>query len=223
VKSFLIVEDDDNIRDLYENLIRKRYGNVHVDQVANGRDALKKVRTLDYTVIIIDLGVPLLNGKEFYEILKKEMPVLAERTVFISGNIYLPEYEFIFEDSRPHLSKPFKPKALYTVLSYTIQREEEEFIARYNTECRRESVRFKGEVGCVLKPYIPGSNLSPCINCKISDYSLDGFSVILEERCISDEKEFLVTIDRYNIRNREAKVVWKNYIDDSLQLGLYWT
>jgi DNA-binding NarL/FixJ family response regulator len=222
VKSFLILEDDHNLRDLYEDLIRKRYDNVHIDQVANGVVALEYAKTVDYTVIIVDLSVPLLNGAKFYEKLKKEMPTLAERTVFISGNIYAPEHEFIFQDSRPYLSKPFKSEDFYTILSHTILREEEKFIDNHSKKCKRESIRFKAEMKCILEPNMADADISHRINCKTSDYSLGGISVIYEGESIPSQREFLVSIDKFKITSRTAKLVWTNTTKNLLQLGLQW-
>jgi YesN/AraC family two-component response regulator len=86
--SFLIVEYDDQVRDLYEILIRKRYGHAHIDYAANGIDAFKKAKTHDYTVVIIDIGLPLLNGIELYNKLKECRPAMARKAIFTSGNIF---------------------------------------------------------------------------------------------------------------------------------------
>lgn len=136
MKKILIVEDNDDLRDLYETLIRKKYDNSHIDHVANGRDALEKVKLLDYTVIVVDIDIPIVNGLEFYKELKKDHPHQAERTIFVSGHIHDPESQFILEELRPHLAKPFRSEDFLKLISYTILKVEERFLARHGKTCK---------------------------------------------------------------------------------------
>ena len=66
----LIVEDDPAIRRLVEKLLVRR--NVETDIAHDGREALAKLRTQSYSVLILDLMVPELNGFEVIEFLKRE-------------------------------------------------------------------------------------------------------------------------------------------------------
>ena len=66
----LIVEDDPAIRRLVEKLLARR--NVEIDTAHNGREAVDKLRTQRYSVLILDLMVPELNGFELIEFLKRE-------------------------------------------------------------------------------------------------------------------------------------------------------
>lgn len=66
----LIVEDDPAIRRLVEKILTRR--NVEIDAVHDGREAVDKLRTQSYSVLILDLMVPELNGFEVIEFLKRE-------------------------------------------------------------------------------------------------------------------------------------------------------
>lgn len=66
----LIVEDDPAIRRLVEKLLTRR--NVEIDTAHDGREAVEKLGTRRYTVLILDLMVPELNGFEVIEFLKRE-------------------------------------------------------------------------------------------------------------------------------------------------------
>ena len=66
----LIVEDDPAIRRLVEKLLTRR--NVEIDTAHDGREAVKKLRHGHYSVLILDLMVPELNGFEVIEFLKRE-------------------------------------------------------------------------------------------------------------------------------------------------------
>lgn len=66
----LIVEDDAAIRRLVERLLAREH--VEIDTAADGRSAIEKLRTERYSVIILDLMMPDVNGFELIEFLKKE-------------------------------------------------------------------------------------------------------------------------------------------------------
>lgn len=66
----LIVEDDPAIRRLVEKLLSRHH--ITVDVAHDGRAALDKLRTENYTVLVLDLMVPELNGFEVIEFLKQE-------------------------------------------------------------------------------------------------------------------------------------------------------
>ncbi|MDP9192186.1 MAG: response regulator [Acidobacteriota bacterium] len=66
----LVVEDDPAIRRLVEKLLA-RLG-IAIDVAADGRIAIEKLRTNTYSVLILDLMIPELDGFEIIEFLKRE-------------------------------------------------------------------------------------------------------------------------------------------------------
>ncbi|HSP34382.1 MAG TPA: response regulator [Thermoanaerobaculia bacterium] len=66
----LIVEDDPAIRRLVVKLLARH--NFEVDSAAEGRTAMEKLRSQRYSVVVLDLMVPEVNGFELIEYLKKQ-------------------------------------------------------------------------------------------------------------------------------------------------------
>jgi DNA-binding response OmpR family regulator len=66
----LIVEDDPAIRRLVEKILARR--NMEIDTAHDGREAVQKLGSQHYSVLILDLMVPELNGFEVIEFLKRE-------------------------------------------------------------------------------------------------------------------------------------------------------
>lgn len=64
----LVVEDDPAIRRLVEKLLARH--KVQIDVVADGRQAIEHLRKTRYSVIVLDLMVPEVNGFEVIEYLK---------------------------------------------------------------------------------------------------------------------------------------------------------
>ena len=66
----LLVEDDAGIRRLVERLLLRRH--LDVESASDGQSALEKLRTGSYTILILDLMVPKVNGFEIIEYIKRE-------------------------------------------------------------------------------------------------------------------------------------------------------
>jgi len=66
----LVVEDDPAIRRLVEKLLRRQ--EIEIDLAADGATALRKLRENSYSVLVLDLMVPEVNGFEIIDFLKKE-------------------------------------------------------------------------------------------------------------------------------------------------------
>ena len=66
----LVVEDDPAIRRLVEKLLSRK--EIAIDAASDGRTAIEKLRTGGYSVIVLDLMVPEVNGFEVIEFLKRE-------------------------------------------------------------------------------------------------------------------------------------------------------
>lgn len=65
----LVVEDDPAIRRLVEKLLTRL--SVDIDTASDGRTAIDKLRTQTYSVLVLDLMVPEVNGFEVIEFLKE--------------------------------------------------------------------------------------------------------------------------------------------------------
>ena len=66
----LVVEDDPAIRRLVEKLLKRM--KIDIDLAADGRTAIDKLRSQRYSVMVLDLMVPELNGFEVIDFLKRE-------------------------------------------------------------------------------------------------------------------------------------------------------
>ncbi|HEX8616895.1 MAG TPA: response regulator [Thermoanaerobaculia bacterium] len=66
----LVVEDDPAIRRLVEKLLTR--SRIQIDTAADGRTALDKLRTAQYSVLVLDLMIPELNGFEIIDFIKSE-------------------------------------------------------------------------------------------------------------------------------------------------------
>lgn len=71
-KRILVVDDDDAIRALVRTVVRRR--GFAVDTARNGLDALEQIHARRYSMIVLDLMMPLMTGYELLEHLAR-LPV----------------------------------------------------------------------------------------------------------------------------------------------------
>jgi signal transduction histidine kinase/CheY-like chemotaxis protein len=82
----LLVDDEELIRRPMSRFLTKR--GAEVSEAGDGLAALERLRAgFDPQVILADLRMPRMDGGEFYERLQEELPALADRVLFLSGDI----------------------------------------------------------------------------------------------------------------------------------------
>lgn len=110
-ETILFAEDEYSIRELITKILTS-YG-YKVIEARDGVEALEKAKGYqgDIHLLVTDLVMPRLGGKDLYSELKKERPQVE--ALFISGytdNVII--HNFIIEEGVNFLQKPFKPEAL---------------------------------------------------------------------------------------------------------------
>jgi CheY-like chemotaxis protein len=58
----------------------------HVEPVTDGADAFARVWDVDYDVIVTELGVPGIDGRDLYMAFQNTWPELTHRMVFVCGH-----------------------------------------------------------------------------------------------------------------------------------------
>lgn len=106
-KHLLVVDDEPDIRDLLKKYLElERYT---VDLAVDGNEAWRKLRTMSYDCILLDLKMPQMSGPELYELLRDFSPSLANKVVFITGDTANPaSLDFISETGNFFITKPFR-------------------------------------------------------------------------------------------------------------------
>ncbi len=106
----LIVDDEPVVLDLLTDLLAPLY---EVETASNGRDGLSRLSRESYDLIILDIKMPDMTGRQMYEALLAMRPSAAERVVFTTGDIVHEEtHRFLERVGNPCLAKPFSLEAL---------------------------------------------------------------------------------------------------------------
>lgn len=119
-KRLLIVEDEQVVADFVARVLRKE--GFAVDVATNGEIAQNFLGN-DYDLILIDIRMPLMNGKRLYEYIKLVRPELVSSVVFTSGELVdASTLNFLSMEGRLFLHKPFGIEDLRAVVEKTLQK-----------------------------------------------------------------------------------------------------
>lgn len=92
MKKILLVDDDEDDREFVLEVMSSNFPDVHCVTAVNGKDAFEKLVQYRPDVILLDLNMPLMNGREFLERIKKtenlkNIPVIILSTSSDKGTI----------------------------------------------------------------------------------------------------------------------------------------
>jgi len=107
----LVVDDEPDVAELIrEVLLRDGF---NVDHADSAEAALTLARNHGYALILTDLNMPGIGGRGFYEIVARDLPDLARRVGFVTGDTMSPSARgFLDSADRPYLEKPIAPSEL---------------------------------------------------------------------------------------------------------------
>jgi signal transduction histidine kinase/CheY-like chemotaxis protein len=110
-RNILVVDDEEVIVELL-NEVLSTVGH-RVETARNGKQALDKILSNGYDVIISDLKMPGLDGSGLYDTVCREKPEMAHRFVFSTGDATNPATQDFFRKTGcPCLTKPFDLQAV---------------------------------------------------------------------------------------------------------------
>jgi two-component system, sensor histidine kinase and response regulator len=114
----LLVAEDNPINQEVVVEILSQFG-CSADVVDNGRDALDAIGSRDYSVVLMDCQMPVLDGYEAVRLLRKrggdkaKTPVIAVTAHAVAGE----RQKAIAAGMDDYIAKPVSPEALHTLLS----------------------------------------------------------------------------------------------------------
>jgi two-component system NtrC family sensor kinase len=125
--SILIVDDEAAIQDVLVAMLTME--GHQVDTASSGETALRKIQNRRYDLIVSDLRMPGISGMELFDRVGREHPAVAERIVFMTGDLVNEESSrFLQRVQNLCLPKPFTLDSLRD----TLRRFAERFPASSN-------------------------------------------------------------------------------------------
>lgn len=102
----LLVDDEPAIAGVLCELLSE--SGFHIESANNGRQALDLIEKGTFDLILSDLKMPGMDGRELYRNLKEQHPTLSNRIIFLTGDTVSGDTrQFLDSLGTPWLSKPF--------------------------------------------------------------------------------------------------------------------
>jgi two-component system NtrC family sensor kinase len=116
----LVLDDEPSILEF----VRACFGESNVvNAVSDVRAALALLEKNEFDVVLSDIKMPGLNGREFYNFLVRQQGTLADRVIFMTGDVLNEETREFFETFElPHLEKPFQRRDLLKAVVSLVNR-----------------------------------------------------------------------------------------------------
>jgi CheY-like chemotaxis protein len=108
-KTILIIEDDPDFRDTLSDLLYRR--GYAVACAENGRGALDYLRLVRPSLILLDLAMPVMNGREFRKSQRSDPRLESVPTIVITGSSDISDV-----DADALFHKPINPSALLNTI-----------------------------------------------------------------------------------------------------------
>jgi signal transduction histidine kinase/ActR/RegA family two-component response regulator len=117
----LVVDDEPSVCRLLQRLLEE--AGHQVDAAPDGRTALERIARQRYGLILLDVRMPEMSGMEVYEKAREIAASVAERIIFLTGDIMAPELQSLLaRTGAPFLTKPFQTQELLQTLSLHLDR-----------------------------------------------------------------------------------------------------
>jgi signal transduction histidine kinase len=114
-RTILVIDDEVQIIQLLQRILEAE-GHV-VTAVNSGAQAKEILQHQDFDLVICDLKMPGINGRELYAYLEMTKPEIAKRVIFSTGDIVSDEsWSFLQSIKNPFISKPFKPEQILVMV-----------------------------------------------------------------------------------------------------------
>lgn len=135
-KRILVVDDEADIVELVTYNLKKE--GFMVDSVSDGESALAKVRKEKYSLLILDLMLPGIQGIEICRILRNDPKTAGIPVIMLTAKGEEVDKILGLElGADDYVTKPFSPRELIARVKAVIRRSTEKTSCRKGAESRR--------------------------------------------------------------------------------------
>ena len=105
-KSILLVDDDDLILRLLQKVLES--WEASIETASNGKDALSKLASRHFDLMICDLQMPEMSGQELFDHVQDNALLPPQRILFLTGDKRSETKEFLDRSGSYFLYKPIQ-------------------------------------------------------------------------------------------------------------------
>ncbi|RYD55834.1 MAG: tetratricopeptide repeat protein [Sphingobacteriales bacterium] len=111
----LLVEDNEFNRMVAEDTLKDSLPEVRIDIAVNGQEAVDKVASTNYDVVLMDIQMPVMDGVTATKTIRETLPAPAKDTniIAMTANVLQEDVKLYFEAGmNAYISKPFQTDEL---------------------------------------------------------------------------------------------------------------
>ncbi|MCX7872511.1 MAG: response regulator [Verrucomicrobiae bacterium] len=115
----LVVDDEKSVVDMMSELLTLMG---YVPTICNSAiDALEIINKQHFHVVLSDVRMPEIDGKQFYEILRTRKPEYEKRVIFLTGDTVSEDTQnFLKSTGTLHIQKPFRIASIQEAIEKTL-------------------------------------------------------------------------------------------------------
>lgn len=205
--NILVVDDDSMSRDFCGILLSEN--GYSVDTASSGAEAIERLKTTRYNLVLTDINMPGLTGVEFYNLAVWEHAYLKKRFLFMTACLDESLASYISSLKLNCLSKPFGISDLLNCAEATASRPFEQ------ENDKRQEIRFNLRRASGLNLEINSSGAGQS-GIRTSDISRTGLRLNHNGTPFATDENVSVSL-KMNRRTleREAHIIWPMPINDN--------
>jgi CheY-like chemotaxis protein/anti-sigma regulatory factor (Ser/Thr protein kinase) len=116
----LVIDDEPQVCAAMQDLLSSEHD---VETAVTGEQALAMFAATDHDVVLCDVMMPRMNGRDVYEQIRTRWPGHERRVVFVTGGAFIPAIATFLESvDNQKLRKPFTAEGLLAVVRAAQQR-----------------------------------------------------------------------------------------------------
>ncbi len=104
-KKILFVDDDANLLQSIERIIKTKFKDVTADFKNNADDVIKNIDNLNYNIVVTDFKMPGLDGQSLIKKIKKKYPEII--SIILTGHIEEAIKSIADDPNTFYLEKPY--------------------------------------------------------------------------------------------------------------------
>lgn len=111
----LLAEDNEFNRMVAEDTLRSLLPGIHIDVAVNGHEAVQKVQTGIYDIVLMDIQMPIMDGVAATKAIRNTLaePINNTRIIAMTANVLQEDVQTYFDiGMNAYVSKPFQPDEL---------------------------------------------------------------------------------------------------------------
>ncbi len=124
--TILLVEDNEFNRMVAEDTLRSVLPDIRIDIAEDGRQAVRKVETTDYDLILMDIQMPVMNGVEATQYIRTQLstPGRDTRIIAMTANVLQEDVQrYLDAGMNAYISKPFRTDDLLLKMAWVMERK----------------------------------------------------------------------------------------------------